>query len=193
MRGAGGAPRGLRAHQKPLQERDRHRMLTRHQIWPRSLRTSVKQPKWQRTAGRPPKRAAPARPTQQADARARDPKQASHRPIRLMNKFSSSYQIWPEGQENFLQGHQNRPANRSLTASTIGQRTSVKAIRREQKPEPTTEKTAVVKVVREPDAKLFLLLHTSKGCRPPKLKRIQSAAEGKERQKKKKSLAKPRR
>merc|ERR1711966_110914 len=79
-----------------------------------------------------------------------------------MNKFLSSHQMWPEGQENFLQDHQNRPANRSLTASTIGQRTSVKAIRRERKPEPTTERTAVVKVVREPDAKLFLLLHTSK-------------------------------
>jgi len=29
MRGAGGAPRGLRAHQKPLRKRDRHRRPTR--------------------------------------------------------------------------------------------------------------------------------------------------------------------
>ena len=47
-------------------------------------------------------------------------KQALRRPIRLMNIFSSSHQIWPEGQENFSGGHQNRPAIDRQPPSTTG-------------------------------------------------------------------------
>jgi len=122
MRGAGGAPRGLRAHQNPLQERDRHRRLTRHRIWPRSPKIKRRSTKTA-TKGRTATQASHG--TRQATTPGRQqgkrPKEkASRHQNRLTNIFSSSPQIWPEEQENSLQGHQYRPANRSPAADTIG-------------------------------------------------------------------------
>ena len=52
MRGVGGTPRGPRVHQKTLRKRDRHRMLTHHQIWPRS-------PKMKRRSNQKARRSGP--------------------------------------------------------------------------------------------------------------------------------------
>ena len=93
MRGAGETPRGPRAHQKTLRQHDRHCMLTHHQIWPRS-------PKMKRPSTQEARRSGPIhrkppsqhnRPTPGRESQ----EQASRRPIRLTNKFSSSHQIWP--------------------------------------------------------------------------------------------------
>ena len=122
MRGAGRAPRGLWVHQKPLQQRDRNRTRMRCRIWPRSLKTTCRSTIKARKGGT----ATQARPgARQANPRGRRQgkrakKQASRHQNRPTNIFSSSRQIWPEEQENSLQGHQYRPANRSPAADTIG-------------------------------------------------------------------------
>ena len=122
MRGAGGAPRGLRAHQNPLQERDRHRRLTRHRIWPRSPKIKRRSTKTATKGGTATQASQGTRqattPGRQQGKRPKE--QASRHQNRLTNIFSSSRQIWPEEQENFLQGHQYRPAKRSPAADTIG-------------------------------------------------------------------------
>ena len=123
MRGAGGAPCGLRAHQKNLQIRDQCRTLTHHpKDQENQGKTSAGATKMATNGGK----ATQARPgTRQANPTGRrqgkGPKeQASSHQNRLTNIFSSSRQTWPEEQENFLpQGHQYRPANRSLAANTI--------------------------------------------------------------------------
>ena len=122
VRGAGRAPRGLWVHQKPLHKRDRNRTQMRCRIWPRSLKTSCRSTIQARKGGT----ATQARPgARQANPRGRRQgkrakKQASRHQNRPTNIFSSSRQIWPEEQENSLQGHQYRPANRSPAADTIG-------------------------------------------------------------------------
>ena len=60
-----------------------------------------------------------ANPTGRSQGK-RPKEQPSSHQNRLTNIFLSSRQTWPEEQENFLQGHQYRPANRSLAANTIG-------------------------------------------------------------------------
>ena len=80
MRGVGGAPRGLRAHQQPLRKRDRHRRPTR---LPKNQNTQGKQaptpPKRQEEAGRTTGSRQANRKGGRLATRAK--KQASRRPI----------------------------------------------------------------------------------------------------------------
>ena len=122
MRGTWRVPRGLRAQQKTLRIRDQNRTRTRHRIWPRSPKIKRRSTK---TATKGGTTTQASQGTRQATTPGRQqgkrPKEkASRHQNRLTNIFSSSRQIWPEEQENFLQGHQYRPAKRSPAADTIG-------------------------------------------------------------------------
>ena len=118
MRGAGGAPRGPRAYQKPLRRCNLTCELTRHQKQSRKQDHAMKHQKdKKKRTGITGSRQA----NQIGGCRAkRTKKQASCRPERLTNIFSSNHQNSPEDQENFSQGHQNRPAIDRQPPSTTG-------------------------------------------------------------------------
>ena len=94
IRGAWRAPRGLRAHQKPLRTRDNIRTRTRHRIWPRCPNTRAEATKKARKGGSATQANQGTRQANQIGGRQakRAKKQASRRPKKLTNILSSNKQ-----------------------------------------------------------------------------------------------------
>ena len=112
MRVAGGAPRGLRAHQKPLQICDRCRTLTHlpkiKKIHEKTSTEATKKARKGGTATQARPGTHQANPTGRRQGKRPEEQSPSHQ-HRLTNIFLSSGQMWPKEQENFKLGHQNRP------------------------------------------------------------------------------------
>ena len=182
VRGAGGAPRGLWVHQKPLQQRDRYRMRMRCRIWPRSLKTSCRSTMKARKVGT----ATQARPgTRQANPRGRrqgkrPEEQASRRPKRLTNIFSSNHPNWPGDQENFSHCHQNRPAiDRQLSSTTGTAHAGIEECNRHSAHRPGEASKKKPNQHQPKRQNIILHLPTSKGAHLPTQSRWQRAKKAK--------------
>ena len=110
MLGVGGAPRGLRAHQKPLRICDQRRTLTHHP------KDQEDQGKTSTGATKTSTKGGTADQASQGTCQATTPGRAAQQSNQKMltNILSSSRQMWPEEQENFKLGHQNKPAIQRL-------------------------------------------------------------------------------
>ena len=141
-------------------------MPTHRRMWPRSPKIKRRSTQQARKGGT----ATQARPgARQANPRGRRQgkrakKQASRHQNRPTNIFSSSRQIWPEEQENSLQGHQYRPANRSPAADTIGTARECASHLAKQKlgTNPIAKPPPALKCGNNPTSSNF------KGCNPSK-------------------------